>query len=27
MEKCYVYNGLSPSKSMVVACYEQERKK
>jgi hypothetical protein len=27
MEKCYVHNGLSPSKSMVVACYEQERKK
>jgi hypothetical protein len=27
MEKCYVHNGLSPSKSMVVACYAMERKK
>ena len=27
MEKCYVHNGLSPSKTMVVACYAMERKK
>jgi hypothetical protein len=27
MEKCYVHNGMSPSKSMVVACYAMERKK
>jgi hypothetical protein len=27
MEKCYVHNGLSPSKSIVVACYAMERAK
>ena len=27
MEKCYLHNGLSPSKSIVVACYAMERAK
>ena len=27
MEKCYVHNGLSPSKSLVATCYAMERKK
>ena len=27
MEKCYVHNGLSPSKSMVATCYAMERVK
>jgi hypothetical protein len=27
MEKCYVHNGMGPSKSMVATCYEMERVK
>ncbi len=27
MEKCYVHNGTSPSKSMVATCYEMTRVK
>jgi hypothetical protein len=27
MEKCYVHNGLSPSGSIVAACYTMTRKK
>jgi len=27
MEKCYVHNGLSPSKSIVATCYAMERVK
>jgi hypothetical protein len=27
MEKCYVHNGISPSKSVVATCYAMERVK
>jgi hypothetical protein len=27
MEKCYVHNGASPSRSVVAACYVMERVK
>jgi hypothetical protein len=27
MEKCYVHNGTSPTKSIVAACYTMERKR
>lgn len=27
MEKCYVHNGLSPTGSIVAACYTMERKR
>jgi hypothetical protein len=27
MEKCYVHNGVSPSKSVVATCYAMERVK
>jgi hypothetical protein len=25
MEKCYVHNGVSPTRSVVAACYVMER--
>jgi len=27
MEKCYVHNGLSPSKSIVATCHTMDRVK
>ena len=27
LERCYVYNGLSPTKSIVAACYGLDRVK